>query len=137
MSINRSKNKPKDIFDDDFEVIYQEDHYSTLLRNELARGNQDYNDHGNKRGEYNDSKDGYDDHGSYDNVCYDWGFPEGQRHAYHGRISSCGILRGLGASLYSLCRCRFFTYQEASAGGWPVYHPAGHVGRIYLCDIFS
>ena len=67
MSINRSKNKPKDIFDDDFEVIYQEDHYSTLLRNELARGNQDYDDHGNKRGEYNDSKDGYDDHGSYDN----------------------------------------------------------------------
>ena len=55
MSINRSKNKPKDIFDDDFEVIYQEDHYSTLLRNELARGNQDYDYHGNKRVEYHDS----------------------------------------------------------------------------------
>ena len=74
MSINRSKNKPKDIFDDDFEVIYQEDHYSKLLRKELARRNQDYDDHGgydNGYGRNDDDHDNYDD--AYDDDYDDYG----------------------------------------------------------------
>ncbi|MCI9025367.1 MAG: hypothetical protein HFG92_13190 [Dorea sp.] len=74
MSINRSKNKPKDIFDDDFEVIYQEDHYSKLLRKELARRNQDYDDHGgydNGYGRNDDDHNNYDD--AYDDDYDDYG----------------------------------------------------------------
>lgn len=74
MSINRSKNKPKDIFDDDFEVIYQEDHYSKLLRKELDRRNQDYDDHGgydNGYGRNDDDHDNYDD--AYDDDYDDYG----------------------------------------------------------------
>lgn len=73
MSINRSKNKPKDIFDDDFEVIYQEDHYSKLLRKELDRRNQDYDDHGgydNGYGRNDDDHDNYDD--DYDDYGDDY-----------------------------------------------------------------
>ena len=74
MSINRSKNKPKDIFDDDFEVIYQEDHYSKLLRKELDRRNQDYDDHGgydNGYGRNDDDHNNYDD--AYDDDYDDYG----------------------------------------------------------------
>ena len=70
MSINRSKNKPKDIFDDDFEVIYQEDHYSKLLRKELARRNQDYDDHGDDYDDYSDNDD-YNDYSDDYNDGYD------------------------------------------------------------------
>ena len=77
MSINNKKTVENtvDFFDDDFEVIYQEEVYSKLLRNELEGKNNSHkkihNPDDNYRYDNVDYEDGYDADYDYNNERYD------------------------------------------------------------------
>lgn len=88
MSINNKKTveNTSDFFDDDFEVIYQEEVYSKLLRNELEGKNNSHkkihDPDDNYRYDNVDYEDGYDADYDYNNERYDADYDDYNNDGY-------------------------------------------------------